>query len=73
MKGSRRGQSSDNEVCGFRDETDPFNIPSDYTWADANEKKRRIKVKNAEIKKHKKQSAARNAENGGHKLIEDLE
>ncbi|KAL9997989.1 putative ankyrin repeat domain-containing protein [Helianthus debilis subsp. tardiflorus] len=73
MKGSHGGQSSDNEVCGFKDETDPFNIQSDYTWIDANEKKRRIKAKNAELKKHKKQSAARNAENGGQKLIEDLD
>ncbi|PWA61388.1 Ankyrin repeat-containing protein [Artemisia annua] len=65
MKGSHGGQSSDNEFHSFKDETDPFNIPSDYTWVDANEKKRRMKAKKAKIKKHKKQSAARNLENGG--------
>ncbi|KAI3816893.1 hypothetical protein L1987_10678 [Smallanthus sonchifolius] len=38
------------------------------------EKKRRTKAKKAKIKKHKKQSAARNLENGGgQKLNEDLE
>lgn len=76
MKGG--GQSSDNEAnnnsSSFRDqETDPFNIPSDYIWVDANEKKRRMKAKKAKIKKSKKQSAARNLENGGERrLNEDL-
>nr|GEW64923.1 hypothetical protein [Tanacetum cinerariifolium] len=65
MKGSHGGQSSDNEFHSCKDETDPFNIPSDYTWVDANEKKRRMKAKKAKIKKHKKQSAARNLENSG--------
>nr|XP_043613697.1 ankyrin repeat domain-containing protein 13C-B-like [Erigeron canadensis] len=64
MKGSR-SQSSDNEVCIVKDETDPFYIPSDYTWVDANEKKRRMKAKKAKIKKQKKQSAAKNLENCG--------
>ncbi|KAF5794441.1 putative ankyrin repeat domain-containing protein [Helianthus annuus] len=69
MKGSHGGQSSDNEVCSFKDETDPFNIQPDYTWVDA---KRRMKPKKAKSKKHKKQSA-RNAEIGGQRLNEDLE
>lgn len=74
MKGSHRGQSSDTEFHSFRDETDPFNIPSNYTWVDANEKKRRMKAKKAKIKKHKKQSAARNLENGGEqRLSQDME
>ncbi|KAI8007231.1 Ankyrin repeat domain-containing protein 13C-B [Camellia lanceoleosa] len=55
MKGSRGGQSSDCESRSFRDETDPFNIPSDYAWVDANEKKRRMKAKKAKSKKHRKQ------------------
>lgn len=75
MKGNHGGQSSDNEASSsFRDETDPFNIPSNYTWVDANEKKRRMKAKKAKIKKQKKQSAARNIENGGERrLNEDVE
>lgn len=77
MKGG--GQSSDNEASSsFRDETDPFNIPSDYMWVDANEKKRRMKAKKAKIKKHnkKQQSAARNLENGNggeRRVNEELE
>ncbi|GKB32212.1 ankyrin repeat domain-containing protein 13C-like protein [Tanacetum coccineum] len=73
MKGSHGGQSSDGEFHSFKDETDPFNIPSDYTWVDANEKKRRMKAKKAKIKKHKKQSAARNLENGEQRLSQDME
>ncbi|KAI3748451.1 hypothetical protein L6452_11522 [Arctium lappa] len=74
MKGNRGDQSSDSEGRSFRDEADPFHIPTDYTWVDANEKKRRMKAKKAKIKKHKKQSAvARNTENGGRPLSEDLE
>nr|XP_043632763.1 ankyrin repeat domain-containing protein 13C [Erigeron canadensis] len=77
MKGNRGDQSSDNEGRSFRDEMDPFNIPSDYTWVDANEKKRRMKAKKAKIRKHKKQSAAstaaRSSENGVRQSSEDLE
>ncbi|XP_071734710.1 uncharacterized protein [Rutidosis leptorrhynchoides] len=76
MKGNRGDQSSDTEGRSFRDETDPFNIPADYTWVDANEKKRRMKAKKAKIKKHKKQSAAaaaKSSENGARQLSEDLE
>ncbi|KAL7107833.1 hypothetical protein ACP275_06G079400 [Erythranthe tilingii] len=58
MRGSRGAQSSDSEGRSFRDEVDPFNIPADYTWVDANEKKRRMKAKKAKSKKHKKQGAA---------------
>lgn len=73
MKGTNGGQSNDPEVSSFRDEADPFSIPSDYAWVDANEKKRRMKAKKAKIKKNKKQSAARNGENGGRRVGEDLE
>ncbi|KAI3799560.1 hypothetical protein L1987_34859 [Smallanthus sonchifolius] len=74
MKGNRGDQSSDSEGRSFRDETDPFNIPTDYTWVDANEKKRRMKAKKAKIRKHKKKSAAdKSTENGARQLSEDLE
>lgn len=72
MKGSRGGQSSDSETRSFRDEVDPFLIPSDYAWVDANEKKRRMKAKKAKSKKHRKQGTARNPENGVRRLSEDI-
>ncbi|XP_031108262.1 uncharacterized protein LOC116012749 [Ipomoea triloba] len=72
MRGSRGAQSSDSESRSFREEIDPFHIPSDYSWVDANEKKRRMKAKKAKSKKHKKQSAARHPE-GGRQVSEDTE
>ncbi|EPS61629.1 hypothetical protein M569_13166, partial [Genlisea aurea] len=49
-------QQIENENGRFlRDDVDPFHIPSDYSWIDANEKKRRVKAKKGKIKKHKKQ------------------
>lgn len=65
MKGSR-AQSSDSEARGFKDEVDPFHIPSDYTWVDANEKKRRMKAKKAKNKKNRKQVGVRNPESVRH-------
>ncbi|XP_077227581.1 uncharacterized protein LOC143860687 [Tasmannia lanceolata] len=56
MRGSR-GQSSDSDSRCGKDEVDPFHIPSDYSWVDANEKKRRMKAKKAKSKKGKKQVA----------------
>ncbi|KAI3458714.1 hypothetical protein Pfo_015377 [Paulownia fortunei] len=44
MRGSRGGQSSDSESRSFHDEVDPFHIPSDYAWVDANEKKRYLVI-----------------------------
>ncbi|KAL1350481.1 hypothetical protein AAHE18_06G027300 [Arachis hypogaea] len=74
MKGSRGGQSSDSDSHRYKDEVDPFNIPSDYKWVDANEKKRRMKAKKARSKKNKKQTAARGSEGGAlHQGTEDLE
>ncbi|KAK4353382.1 hypothetical protein RND71_028900 [Anisodus tanguticus] len=70
MKGNRDELSSDSK--SFRDEIDPFRIPLDYSWVDANEKKRRMKAKKARSKKHKKHSAARNPENG-QQTSEDVE
>ncbi|KAG5607759.1 hypothetical protein H5410_029251 [Solanum commersonii] len=72
MKGNRDELSSDSRNHSFQDEIDPFRIPSDYTWVDANEKKRRMKAKKARNKKHKKHSAARNPENG-QQTSEDVE
>lgn len=71
MRGSRGGQSSDSDSNRYKDEVDPFHIPSDYTWVDANEKKRRIKAKKAKNKKHKKQAAK--GGNGGLQMSEDVE
>ncbi|KAH0676806.1 hypothetical protein KY290_025765 [Solanum tuberosum] len=72
MKGNRDELSSDSRNHSFQDEIDPFRIPSDYAWVDANEKKRRMKAKKARNKKHKKHSAARNPENG-QQTSEDVE
>ena len=59
MKGARGGgQASDCESNRYRDdEVDPFLIPSDYTWVDSAEKKRRMKVKKARIRKNRKHGA----------------
>ncbi|XP_047975039.1 ankyrin repeat domain-containing protein 13C-A [Salvia hispanica] len=64
MRGSRGGQSSDSEGRSFRDEVDPFNLPSDYAWVDANEKKRRLKAKKAKNRKHKKHASSRQHPDG---------
>jgi len=72
MKGSRGTQSVDSDSNRYRDEFDPFNIPSDYKWVDANERKRRMKAKRAKNKKHKKQTAAKGGD--GVQLVgEDVE
>lgn len=71
MRGSRGGQSSDSESRSFREEIDPFHIPPDYAWVDANEKKRRLKAKKAKNKKHKKH-APKNQDNT-RQLSEDVE
>lgn len=65
MRGSRGAQSSDGESHRFKDEIDPFHIPSDYSWVDANEKKRRMKAKKARTKKHRKPVVAK-GEDGEH-------
>ncbi|CAI0385196.1 unnamed protein product [Linum tenue] len=66
--GSRGGQSSDSDSHRYKDEVDPFHIPSDYKWVDANEKKRRMKARKARTKKHHRkqhQQAARTGGGGG--------
>ncbi|KAL8551963.1 hypothetical protein ACS0TY_000857 [Phlomoides rotata] len=72
MRGSRGGQSSDSEGRSFRDEVDPFTIPSDYAWVDANEKKRRMKAKKAKSKKQRKQGTNRNPD-GSRRFTDDVE
>lgn len=74
MRGSR-GQSSDSDSHRYKDEVDPFHIPSDYTWIDANEKKRRMKAKKAKSKKHRKHAAAGAGKggDGGHQASEEVE
>ncbi|KAA8534683.1 hypothetical protein F0562_032200 [Nyssa sinensis] len=72
MRGSRGGQSSDSECRSFKDEIDPFHIPSDYAWVDANEKKRRLKAKKAKGKKHRKHTPAKPGDSA-RQLTEDLE
>ncbi|XP_052184825.1 uncharacterized protein LOC127796627 [Diospyros lotus] len=62
MRGSHGAQSSDSESRSFRDEVDPFHIPTDYAWVDANEKKRRMKAKKAKNKKHRRQAAAKSGD-----------
>lgn len=52
VRNGRSGQSSDeSETKKWKDESDPFGIPSDYTWVDSNEKKRRMKAKKAKSKR----------------------
>ncbi|OMO84470.1 hypothetical protein CCACVL1_10813 [Corchorus capsularis] len=72
MRGSRGGQSSDGDSHRYKDEVDPFHIPPDYTWVDANEKKRRMKAKKAKSKKHRRPTAAK-AGDGGHQVNEEVE
>lgn len=72
MRGSRGGQSTDSEGRSFRDEVDPFNIPSDYAWVDANEKKRRLKAKKAKSRKHKKHASSRQHPDGARRPSEDV-
>ncbi|KAE9611990.1 putative ankyrin repeat domain-containing protein [Lupinus albus] len=59
MKGSRGTLSSDSDSHRFKDEVDPFSIPSDYKWVDTNERKHRMKAKRAKSRKHKKQTATK--------------
>lgn len=72
MRGNHGGQSSDSEGRSFRDEIDPFHIPSDYAWVDANEKKRRMKAKKAKNKKNRKQTAGKSKDRV-RQVSEDLE
>ena len=72
MKGTRGTQPVDSDSHRYKDEVDPFNIPSDYKWVDANERKRRMKAKRAKTKKHKKHPVAKGGD-GVHQGSEDVE
>eukprot|EP01018_Ginkgo_biloba_P009910 Gb_21322 [translate_table: standard] len=59
MRGSHY-QTSSESTCledHLKDDLDPFHIPSDYTWVDMNEKKRRMKAKKSKNKKGKKHTS----------------
>ncbi|KAJ3691501.1 hypothetical protein LUZ61_020665 [Rhynchospora tenuis] len=75
VKGSRGASSSEgSDDRGLRDEPDPFIIPSDYTWVDANEKKRRLKAKRRSKKASngkKQPSSSRSSE--GRQLMDGFE
>lgn len=70
MRGSRGAQSSDGD--GHKDEADPFHIPPDYTWVDANEKRRRMKAKKVKSKKHRKHAAAAKGGSTATQVCEDM-
>lgn len=74
MRGSRGAQSSDSESQSqrYRDDPDPFSIPSDYTWVDANEKRRRMKARKAKSKKTRRPTAPKNGD-VGHHMSEEAE
>ncbi|VFQ99367.1 unnamed protein product [Cuscuta campestris] len=60
MRGSHGSADIESRKSLIQEEIiDPFHIPTDYTWVDSNEKKRRMRAKRAKIKKqqHKKQTA----------------
>lgn len=71
--GTRGGQSSDGESRSSKEEIDPFHIPSDYTWVDANEKKRRMKAKKAKNRKQRKQASTIRNPEGTHQSSEEIE
>ncbi|MCO5560456.1 hypothetical protein L7F22_014071 [Adiantum nelumboides] len=55
IRGSRDQVASTSSVQhDFVEDMDPFVIPSDYTWIDTKEKKRRLKVRKSKIKKTKR-------------------
>ncbi|RYQ90962.1 hypothetical protein Ahy_B09g096873 isoform H [Arachis hypogaea] len=73
MKGARGTPTIDTDSHRYsKDEVDPFSIPSDYKWVDANERKRRMKAKRAKTRKHKKQTAAKGGD-GVHLGSENVE
>ncbi|KAK9070339.1 hypothetical protein SSX86_010740 [Deinandra increscens subsp. villosa] len=70
---SKEGEGSTSWISWMKG-TRGDNTPADYTWVDANEKKRRMKAKKGKTRKHKKKSAAdRSGENGSRQMSKDLE
>lgn len=76
MRGYRGGQTSDgSEGQSWKDEIDPFHIPSDYSWIDANEKKRRLKSKKGKGKRgaSRKQSSKSTDDQQDRELVDGFE
>uniref|UniRef100_J3LI78 Ankyrin repeat domain-containing protein n=2 Tax=Oryza brachyantha TaxID=4533 RepID=J3LI78_ORYBR len=77
VRGGRGAQSSDSgDSRNWKDEVDPFQIPSDYTWVDANEKKRRMKAKKAKNRRgstRKQSSKSTSSEGGNHPMMDGFE
>jgi hypothetical protein len=74
VRGGRGAQSSDNgDSRSWKDEVDPFHIPSEYTWVDATEKKRRMKAKKAKNRRGtaRKQSSKSTSSEGGQRPMMD--
>lgn len=72
----RGKQSSDSvDLKNSRDDIDPFHIPQDYTWVDANEKKRRLKAKRSKNKRAsgKKQTSRSKTESSQSQLMDGFE
>ncbi|XP_072993515.1 uncharacterized protein [Typha latifolia] len=72
VRGSHEVQSNDSEDRTWKNDIDPFHIPSDYTWVDANEKKRRMKSKKVKSKRgmSKKQTSKISED---HQLLDGFE
>jgi ankyrin repeat domain-containing protein 13 len=76
VKGVRGGQYSDSsDDRNWKDEVDPFHIPSEYTWVDAAEKKRRMRAKKAKSKRGttRKQSSKNTSEAGHQPMMDGFE
>ncbi|XP_051137895.1 uncharacterized protein LOC127256105 [Andrographis paniculata] len=65
---SFRGSSSDGESH----EVDPFHIPSDYLWVDANERRRRMETKKANAEKNQRERARKNSD-GAQRYVKEVE
>ncbi|KAI4372549.1 hypothetical protein MLD38_010765 [Melastoma candidum] len=72
LRGNHGSQSNHGDSQRFKDDADPFLIPLDYTWVDADEKKRRMKARRAKSRKPKKQTAGARGSNGVHQGSEDV-
>jgi hypothetical protein len=76
VKGGRGAQSIDSsDGRNWKDEVNPFHIPSDYTWVDAAEKKRRMKARKAKSRRGttRKQSSKNTSEEGHRPMMDGFE
>ncbi|KAI4370231.1 hypothetical protein MLD38_018601 [Melastoma candidum] len=73
LRGNHGSQSNDDDSQHFKDDVDPFLIPPDYTWVNADEKKRRMKARRAKSRKPKRQTAGgARGSNGVHWASKDV-